>query len=234
MTVGVPGKRERNAHARRTSLLEAGERLGRQKGWSALSVEDITDAAGMAKGNFYHYFSSKEALRAALEARHFDDVAGQIPAIALSSDPIGGTAGYMAHLVDLASSSGPDGVRRLLALVSQTDGEEGADTFFHYTRLLQMFEQERTLRKKTPLEDLTATLDALTLGILTVWVADPHRDEPGRRAVDRVETAADLVLRRVLRPWVREKALKDRMFKDGPLKNTASEDGPAENPEDGK
>ncbi len=208
--ISVPGKRERNARARRTSLLEAGERLGRQKGWPALSVEDITDAAGMAKGNFYHYFSSKEALRAALEARRFDDVAGQIPVIALSSDPVSGTAGYMSHLVDLASSTGPEGVRRLLALVSQTDGEEGADSFFHYTRLLHMFEQERTLRKKTPLEDLTAALDALTLGILSVWAADPHRDEPGHRAADRVETIVDLVLRRVLRPWVRGKALKDR------------------------
>lgn len=226
----VLGKRERNARARRTSLLEAGERLGRQRGWSALSVEDITAAAGMAKGNFYHYFSSKEALRAALEARRFEDVAGQIPVIALSSDPVGGVAGYMAHLVDLASSSGPDGVRRLLALVSQTDEEEGADAFFRYARLLRVFGRERVLRRKTPLEDLTAALDALTLGILAVWVADPHRDEPGHRAADRVE-AADLVLRRVLRPWVREKALKDRAPKDGSRKDTAPGYGSSENGE---
>ncbi len=129
--ISVPGKRERNARARRTSLLEAGERLGRQKGWPALSVEDITDAQEWQKATSTTISLPKRHCGPLWKRVASDDVAGQIPVIALSSDPVSGTAGYMSHLVDLASSTGPEGVRRLLALVSQTDGEEGGRSFFH-------------------------------------------------------------------------------------------------------
>jgi TetR/AcrR family fatty acid metabolism transcriptional regulator len=199
------GVRERNAELRRRSLLEAADRLARQSGWEDLSVEAITRATGMAKGNFYRYFPSKQALRSALEARRFADVAEQIPAIALSSDPLTGIAGYMAHLVDLVTSSGADGTRRFLELAAQTGEDAGADAFFSYHRLLEVFVTDRALRKKTPVDDLTAVLDALTLGLLAGWAADPHRDEDGHQVHERLEQMNALVLRHSLKPWIRRK-----------------------------
>lgn len=199
------GKRERNARFRRASLLEAAERLSHEQGWDDLSIEEITSAAGMAKGNFYTYFPSKQALQAALEARRFQDVAEQIPSIALSSDPMNGIAGYLAHLVDLASSSGVEGTRRLLRLVSVTSDENGADAFFSYGHLLRVFEANRSLRKKTPIPELVDALDALTIGILTIWAADPHRDQEGHRLAQRRQSLENVALRRIVKPWVRNK-----------------------------
>jgi TetR/AcrR family transcriptional repressor of nem operon len=43
---------------------EAGTKLFTERGFTASSVQDITDAAGAPKGSFYNHFKSKEALAA--------------------------------------------------------------------------------------------------------------------------------------------------------------------------
>jgi len=48
----------------RNAILEAGTRLFIERGYTACSVQDITEAAGVPKGSFYNHFKSKEALAA--------------------------------------------------------------------------------------------------------------------------------------------------------------------------
>lgn len=60
------GKRDRNRRARTEGLLEAAERLFLARGIEDISIDDITREAGVAKGSFYRYFPSKEALVRAL------------------------------------------------------------------------------------------------------------------------------------------------------------------------
>ena len=60
------------ADLRRRDLLDAGERIILQKGSAATTVDDITRAAGVAKGTFYLYFKSKEDLLEALRTRFSD------------------------------------------------------------------------------------------------------------------------------------------------------------------
>jgi TetR/AcrR family transcriptional regulator, transcriptional repressor for nem operon len=50
----------------RNAILEAGMKLFNERGFSACSVQDITDAADVPKGSFYNHFKSKEALAAEL------------------------------------------------------------------------------------------------------------------------------------------------------------------------
>jgi len=57
---------------RRRDLLDAGERIILQKGSGATTVDDITRAAGVAKGTFYLYFKSKDDLLEALRVRFID------------------------------------------------------------------------------------------------------------------------------------------------------------------
>lgn len=47
---------------RRTEILDVAQRLFYEKGYEQTSIQDILNAIGIAKGTFYHYFSSKEAL----------------------------------------------------------------------------------------------------------------------------------------------------------------------------
>ena len=51
-------------HSVRKAIEEAGTKLFTERGFTASSVKDITEAAGVPKGSFYNHFKSKEALAA--------------------------------------------------------------------------------------------------------------------------------------------------------------------------
>jgi AcrR family transcriptional regulator len=61
--------RTKPPEARRAELMNAAQRLFLRHGVAATSIEEITAAAGVAKGTFYLYFNSKEDIRAALGKR---------------------------------------------------------------------------------------------------------------------------------------------------------------------
>ncbi len=56
---------------RREALLEAGARAISEKGYRNASIQDIIDAAGVARGTFYHYFNSKKDIFLDLIERYF-------------------------------------------------------------------------------------------------------------------------------------------------------------------
>jgi TetR/AcrR family transcriptional repressor of nem operon len=62
----------------RRRLLEAGLALVHARGFAASGVKDITDAAGVPKGSFYAYFSSKEAFAAAILDHYWSDIEGRL------------------------------------------------------------------------------------------------------------------------------------------------------------
>lgn len=64
--------RTKPATERRSDLLDATERLLLEKGASVMTVEDITEGAGVSKGTFYLYFKAKEDVLAALRVRYVD------------------------------------------------------------------------------------------------------------------------------------------------------------------
>ena len=69
------------AEARREGLLQAARTVFARKGLPNTTVSDITQAAGVAKGTFYLYFDSKEALLGALKQRYVDDLVARATAL---------------------------------------------------------------------------------------------------------------------------------------------------------
>jgi TetR/AcrR family transcriptional repressor of nem operon len=69
--------RTRNSLETRTKLLDAARDLIRAKGYSATTVDDICQAAGVTKGGFFHHFESKDQLGVAA-AEQFSNMAEQI------------------------------------------------------------------------------------------------------------------------------------------------------------
>jgi AcrR family transcriptional regulator len=61
--------RTKPPEARRKELMNAAQRLFLDRGVAPTTIEQITSAAGVAKGTFYLYFSSKEDVLAALGDR---------------------------------------------------------------------------------------------------------------------------------------------------------------------
>ncbi|MFT0213472.1 TetR/AcrR family transcriptional regulator [Pseudomonas sp. F1_0610] len=62
-------RRTRSPEIRRAALMDSAEHLFLTKGVAATSVEDITQGAQVAKGTFYLYFGSRDAMLSALQER---------------------------------------------------------------------------------------------------------------------------------------------------------------------
>jgi AcrR family transcriptional regulator len=62
----MDGRREQKKEATRQALLDSALALLAERGYAGTRVEDITVRAHLAKGGFYNYFESKEALLAEL------------------------------------------------------------------------------------------------------------------------------------------------------------------------
>ena len=54
----------------REQIVQAGLKCLVEKGFNAVGVQDITDAAGVPKGSFYNHFESKEALGVEIVERY--------------------------------------------------------------------------------------------------------------------------------------------------------------------
>jgi len=62
-------RRERKKRETRQRLMEAASALLRERGYEATTVEQIAEAADVAKGTFFNYFATKEAILPAIAAR---------------------------------------------------------------------------------------------------------------------------------------------------------------------
>lgn len=62
VTVQAPSGRTIERRNRDLEVLEAAIKIMAEKGYSAMSVQEVADAVGVLKGSLYHYFSSKEDL----------------------------------------------------------------------------------------------------------------------------------------------------------------------------
>lgn len=71
-------RRTKPHDVRRLELLDAGERVFLARGVTHASIDEIAAAAGVAKGTFYLYFPSKEALVHALRERWVEWISARI------------------------------------------------------------------------------------------------------------------------------------------------------------
>jgi AcrR family transcriptional regulator len=76
----APRRRTKAPETRAAALMDAAERLFISKGIATTSIDDIAAGAQVAKGTFYLYFPSKEALLGALQQRFVDTFCGRLQA----------------------------------------------------------------------------------------------------------------------------------------------------------
>ena len=87
---------------RREELLDLALELCRTHGYEAMSVEQVTQAAGVAKGTFYHYFSSKADLQTQLVRRFGASLFEHLTTAATHAD--GTAAARLRVIMDAAAS----------------------------------------------------------------------------------------------------------------------------------
>jgi len=57
----------------RQSILDTAQRIVAQKGFAAVGLNEVLAEAGVPKGSFYYYFTSKDAFGEAMMQSYFDD-----------------------------------------------------------------------------------------------------------------------------------------------------------------
>ncbi len=67
--------------SRRKEILDVAQQLFYQKGYEQTSIQDLLTAVGIAKGTFYHYFDSKQALLVELTDRIAVEAIGIVEAL---------------------------------------------------------------------------------------------------------------------------------------------------------
>lgn len=75
-----PGSRADASHPTRHELLDAADVIADRDGLDALSINEVTREAGLAKGTFYVHFADRTALLVELHRRFHDDLYAAIAA----------------------------------------------------------------------------------------------------------------------------------------------------------
>ena len=81
-------KRKEQAAATKQLLVETGKRMIAQRGYNNITVDEIVQACGVAKGTFYHYFDSKEDLFNYFEYTPYYEIQEEIASTSNSNLPI--------------------------------------------------------------------------------------------------------------------------------------------------
>ena len=101
----MANKRKEQAAHTRQMLIETGQRLLSEKGYDAVTISDITEACGVAKGTFYVYFKSKDQLLGTLQ---YEPYLALDDALAHDDSPVAeGIATYMTGWIDYFSGYSP-------------------------------------------------------------------------------------------------------------------------------
>lgn len=120
----------------RSAILEAAGRLFRERGFDAVSVADLMDAAGFTHGGFYNHFPSKEALAREAVAAGLTNSAEGLRAAAKPASP--SLASYVEPYLSPAHRDAPSRGCTMSALAGdagrqsrevQEPFSEGIETF---------------------------------------------------------------------------------------------------------
>jgi AcrR family transcriptional regulator len=149
---------------RRDEILDAAERLITSKGYEQMTIADILGELGIAKGTFYHYFESKQALLGAITERMMDRI-----------DVI------VAPILDDVALAGVDKLQRLFTSISRW--EVGQRDFILALLRVWYLDDNAIVREKVRLMTLHRLAPMMTSiiqqGVHEGTLATPYPDHVG-------------------------------------------------------
>ena len=111
----------KKAHERRAEILAVAGQLFAAQGYGATSVDQIVQTAAIAKGTFYYYFASKEAVLEALATDLVETVAEAMQTVA--DDPHLGAVDKLCGLIRAMNGAEEHG-QAVVADMHQPDNRE--------------------------------------------------------------------------------------------------------------
>jgi AcrR family transcriptional regulator len=188
-------RRERKKLETRQGLLEAALALFHEKGYEATTVEEITEQADVAKGTFFNYFPSKEALLDELavwrveQLRAALDVTEGAPASPVSRIKLLLQLLHQQHAHDLQLARQAL-ARRLCHPSSPSRGARRRRLFGFLTELVQEAQACGEMRADVKAELVSDLLRLLYFRQMATW--SDH--DGGEQSVEYFEAIIDLLM----------------------------------------
>ena len=176
--------------ATKSQIVAAAAELMHRRGVAGTSVDDVLAAAGAGKGQFYHYFDSKEDLVEAVLEHQLTHVLGEQRAFDVST--LEGLQGWLDTLVRMQEKRGFYGGCPLGSLVAEVSESErlrsvGAAAFARWERELaagvEGMRRSGALRRDADPAALSEAVIATLQGGYLLAAAK-QRIEPMRNAAD--------------------------------------------------
>jgi AcrR family transcriptional regulator len=180
---GPLSRRERKKRETRQRLLECAWQLALDQGYDETTVEEITEAADVAKGTFFNYFATKEVLLDELALWRLELLGQHVRASGDASQSV--VARIKRTLIAIADELFPEGDlprHLLLARISAPIKHESAHRLGSMVRELVAQGQERDEIRADVDADLIARL--LMTGVFYHFMhAHPEHTHRGRTSV---------------------------------------------------
>ena len=153
----------------RRRLLAAGLDLVHTLGFAASGVKDITDAAGVPKGSFYAYFSSKEAFAGAILEHYWADIEARLLPILSADGPSQQRIARFFHALADEHEAGDFLLGCLIGNLSLELGGTSAPVRAELLRILDRWSEALTTCVRSGQDgDIRGDLDAAELAELLI------------------------------------------------------------------
>ena len=197
-------KRQENALKTRQKLIDTAEDLLKANGFNALCVEDITKAAGVAKGTFYVYFKHKEDIVAEICRGYFKEIEDEISGMS-NSDLIEKLSLYFDNFMKAVELYGINICREWIrgSIDPKTAPDNTDMSKWQYdVNMLQSIlinaVKNNELKKDTPVELLTHLIISELYGMMTCWCMSDGLFEPK----DWTQRFSEFQLKAVLKDYL--------------------------------
>ncbi len=158
-------------------ILEESARLFRTAGWESTTTREIASAAGIATGTLFNYFSSKEAIAAALIAAALDAVEMDFEGESLEED-LFAFVWTGLKLLRKYRNFASQAAETMFSPLARHASERPGDAI--RVRHLETVEALAAAHGRAPLPAITLQLYwTLYLGVFAFWAADasPHQED---------------------------------------------------------
>ena len=109
------GRRQRRAAETRLRLFRCALELFAQRGFSSVTVEDITEAADVGKGTFFNYFESKDHVLGVMAEIQLARVEEAVPLVASGKQKIRTVLHHLARGLATEPGSSPELARAVIS-----------------------------------------------------------------------------------------------------------------------
>lgn len=173
----------------RAALVREGARLFSEQGFTETTIEQVTAAAGTAKGTFYNYFKTKEDLAVAVVLTLQEASLPALQAVAAGPDPIAQRlhALYAARAGWVQSS--PE-LTMVWVVERLLHGRiSGPSPFSRILAQALMLAQERSeVRQDRPAALMAAELEGIFLSYIAIWYHADRTMDLARAIVSAIDT----------------------------------------------